>query len=178
VHAVAGYAAVNYSAWVTGGVASVFLVLAFVFAPCEALERAAARLEARDKERHPWPAPASEGATEAPADPREALAQWLLDTIASEPGIHLQNLYPQMRQLPGQEGRSDADFRGALKALGVPVHRSLRIGRVAGRSGVRREDVEALLHRCGEHRVDSGGDAGQTDVSPALSGVVEGVEST
>ncbi|MGW9031476.1 hypothetical protein ACWGQ5_47180 [Streptomyces sp. NPDC055722] len=124
-------------------------------------------------------APEADGPDEETApEPRLALARWLLDTIGDRPGIHLRDLYPAMRQLPGQEGRTDAELRAALRTLGVPVQRSLRIGPIAGRSGVRREDVEALLRRLGEWRVDFDGDAGQGTDSPRFSANGEGVEST
>ena len=120
---------------------------------------------------------AARDAAEVLIDPHQMYARWLLDTIGNRPGIHLQELYPKMRELPGQEGRPDIDLRCALKTFGVPVHRSLRIGRVAGRSGVRREDVQALLHRLEERGMDFDGDAGQNADSPLVSATGERMES-
>jgi hypothetical protein len=152
--AVAVFAAVRYRTWIVWMIAA-WCIAAWMHAPTAGED-------------------ADEEAESHLVDPHHAYVQWLLDTIGKQPGIHLQDLYPKMRELPGQEGRSDAELRGALKTLAVPVHRSLRIGRVAGRSGVRRDDVEALLHRLGERRVDFDGDAGQGADSPPLSGVGEG----
>lgn len=121
------------------------------------------------------PKQADDEPTTATDEPRIALARWLLDTIGDRPGIHLQELYPAMRQLAGQEGRTDAELRAALRTLGVPVQRSLRIGRVAGRSGVRRDDVQALLPPTGDRPVEQHGDAGQDADSPPLHKAGEGV---
>lgn len=124
------------------------------------------------------PKPAAEDAPEqAPPDPRIAFARWLLQTIGQRPGIHLRELYPAMRQLPGHEGLDDAALRGALRALGVPVTRSMRIGPVEGRSGVRLVDVLAILSPAESGPGEGGGDAGQAADSPALSVVGEELES-
>lgn len=105
-------------------------------------------------------------------------AQWLLDLIDDRSGIHLRELYPAMRTLPGQEDRDNGQLRAALSTLGVPVTRSLRLGGVAGRSGVARADVEALLPSTGEPGGDFDGDAGQTADSPNGEQAGEWLEST
>jgi hypothetical protein len=115
-------------------------------------------------------------AAEASA-PANSFAVWLLEQMGDQPGIHLRDLYPAMRQLPGHEGRDNAQLRAALRTLGIPVQRSLRIGHIAGRSGVARADVEALLPLHGEPRVAADGDAGQSTDSPAGESSVERVES-
>jgi hypothetical protein len=126
----------------------------------------------------PPPAGPAAGGPQGPeGEPREAFARWLLTTIGDRRGVHLVELYPAMRALPGQQDRGDAALRAALRALGVPVVRSLRVGGVAGRSGVRRADVAGLLPRRVAGPVDAGGDAGQAQDSPLLSTVGEWVES-
>lgn len=117
------------------------------------------------------------GAAEPPADPRADLARWLLQTIGGRPGIHLYELYPAMRKLPGLESLDDTALRAALRTLGVTVTRSLRVPPVEGRSGVRREDAEALLSPGGEGPVQTAGDAGQSGDSPVLSASGEWVKS-
>lgn len=113
----------------------------------------------------------------AAADATAAFATWLLQLMGDQSGIHLRDLYPAMRQLPGHADRDNAQLRAALRTLGIPVQRSLRIGTVAGRSGVARADVEPLSSPLGEPRVESDGDAGQSQDSPAGEQPVEPVES-
>ncbi|MGY5048281.1 hypothetical protein ACWDE0_22015 [Streptomyces sp. 900105755] len=120
----------------------------------------------------PEPAPAVE-TSGAP----DAFVTWLLQLMGDRSGIHLRELYPAMRELPGHEGRNNAELRAALSTLGIPVTRSLRLGGVAGRSGVARASLEALPSPSGELRGEPDGDAGQGPDSPPLSVVGEGVES-
>ena len=124
-------------------------------------------------------APAVDAPAPEPAaiDARAGFAVWLVSLMGEQPGIHLRDLYPAMRQLPGQEGRDNTQLRAALGALGVPVRRSLRLGGVAGRSGVARADVEPLLPSSGEFRGEPDGDAGQAVDSPGGEPVGEPVES-
>jgi hypothetical protein len=112
-----------------------------------------------------------------PLDPRAAFAQWLLQTIGDRPGIHLRDLYPAMRSLPGRSGLDDTALRAWLTGLGVPVVRSLRVGGVAGRSGVRQADVLALLSPTESGPGEQSGDAGQSTDSPQLSVVGEEVKT-
>lgn len=121
--------------------------------------------------------PAKAPATPAAAEPTGAFVQWLLNLIGDRSGIHLRELYPAMRELPGHEDRGDAQLRAALKALGIPVTRSLRVAGVPGRSGVARADLEALPSPGGELPVDNSEDAGQNEDSPAVEPVGERLES-
>jgi len=127
-----------------------------------------------------WHAPPTpvEPEESAPASaPADSFVLWLLDLMGDRPGIHLRELYPAMRQLPGHEGRDNAQLRAALRTLGIPVERTLRLGLVAGRSGVARAALEALPSPHGEPGGDFDGDAGQDTDSPAGEQVVERVES-
>lgn len=122
--------------------------------------------------------PAAEPPATAPADePTGAFIRWLLDLIGDRIGVHLRELYPAMRELPGHEGRDDAQLRAALKALGIPIRRSLRVDGVPGRSGVARADLKALPSPDGELPGDNSGDAGQSTDSPAVEAPGEPVES-
>lgn len=117
-----------------------------------------------------WIAPPrpSETDEEPPASgPADSFLVWLVGLMGERPGIHLRDLYPAMRLLPGHEGRDDAQMRAALKALDIPIRRSLRIGDVAGRSGVARADLPALPSPSGKPSGDINGDAGQATDSPA-----------
>jgi len=171
VHVVAVWAIFYYGGWLAVGVVLAWLLATLAFVPREHLERLADRVEKRGGE------PPEEAAEVEPLGPGEGLARWLINTIGGRPGIHVRELYPAMRELPGQEERTDADLKALLQAFGVPVHRSLRIGRIAGRSGVRRADVEALLPSRGERRGDFAVYAGQSADSPPLSASGEGVET-
>lgn len=168
VHGVAVWAIAFYGGWIAAGIVLLWLLAALLFVPREDLERLADRIEKRGAS-----APESPPEEERLA-PGEGLALWLLDTIGDRPGIHVRELYPKMRKLPGQEERTDADLKALLKAFGVPVQRSLRLGRIAGRTGVRQADVEALLPSRGERRGDSALYAGQGSYSPSGERAGEG----
>ncbi|WP_046496548.1 hypothetical protein [Streptomyces odonnellii] len=101
-----------------------------------------------------------------PPDPRAVFARWLVQRIGQRPGIHLAELYPAMRQLDFMHGHDDAALRGVLRELRIPITRSLRIGTVEGRSGVRLSDLAPLLPRDGDQPLSTGGDAGQPADSP------------
>jgi hypothetical protein len=123
------------------------------------------------------PATVEEPAEPAAPDARDAFVWWLLGLIGDRAGIHLRELYPAMRQLPGHEDRSDPELRAALRTLGIPVKRSLRLGGVAGRSGVARAALEALPSPVGELSGEPGGDAGQPVDSPGGESAGERLES-
>lgn len=85
--------------------------------------------------------PAVEEPGEAsPAGPRAALLDVLDRVTRGRNGVHLEELaeHPEL-------GLTRADIRPLLDTHQVPVTRSLSVDGVAGRSGVRRADVEALL---------------------------------
>jgi hypothetical protein len=127
-----------------------------------------------------WHAPpALDAPTPAPEvmTARDGFVLWLADLMDGQPGIHLRDLYPAMRAMPGHEGRDNAQLRAALRVLGIPVRRSLRIGKQAGRSGVALADLQPLPSPLGESGVDSDGDAGQAVDSPAGESGGEWLES-
>jgi hypothetical protein len=104
-----------------------------------------------------WMAPpaAAERAPEAEASgPPDTFVPWLLHLMGDRPGIHLRDLYPAMRQLPGHEDRDNTQLRAALRTLDIPVRRSLRLGGVAGRSEVARADLAPLPSPSGESHVE------------------------
>jgi hypothetical protein len=121
--------------------------------------------------------PEPEPVEEPDLDARAAFVQWLLDLIGDRPGIHLRDLYPAMRQLPGCESHDNARLRTALTTLGIPVHRSLRIGVLAGRSGVRKTDLLSLPPLDEPESGEPDGDAGQPVDSPAGESPGEQMES-
>lgn len=111
-------------------------------------------------------APREQAPIGVPETPQRAIARWIVQLIGDRPGVHLQELYPAMRALPGMQKHDEAALRQALRELGIPVTRSLRIGDIEGRSGVRLADMTALLSPAGEQPLSKGGDAGQTADSP------------
>ncbi|GAA3727462.1 hypothetical protein [Streptomyces tremellae] len=110
---------------------------------------------------------AKQAPVEPAETPRRAIARWVVQLIGDRPGVHLAELYPAMRALPGMEGHDDAALRQALRELNIPVTRSMRVGTVEGRSGIRMADVAPLLSPGGEQPLSKGGDAGQSADSPA-----------
>lgn len=83
-----------------------------------------------------------------PPDPEELRTDFLdglLHLIGDRPGIHLHELYATLQAHPTGQHLDDARIRALLTHCGVPVHKSLRIGAVTGRSGIKAADIEALL---------------------------------
>ncbi|WP_371612889.1 hypothetical protein [Streptomyces clavifer] len=104
-------------------------------------------------------------APEQPDTPRTLIVHWLTDAIGARPGIHLYELYPRMRALPGMEKHDDAALREALVALDIPITRAFTIGDIRGRSGVRLADLTAPLPAREESPPSSAEDAGETTCS-------------
>ncbi|MFE2019870.1 hypothetical protein ACFW9O_17725 [Streptomyces sp. NPDC059499] len=112
------------------------------------------------------PADVSSGPSlDQPTNPRAAITEWLATAIGDRPGIHLYELYPRMRALPGMEGHEDTALREALVALDIPITRAFTIGDIRGRSGVRLVDLATPLPAPGESPLSSGEDAGETAFS-------------
>ncbi|MET9702300.1 hypothetical protein [Streptomyces griseus] len=112
------------------------------------------------------PAKAEPGTpTAPPASPRDAIVQWLTDTIGERPGIHLYELYPAMRLLPGMGHHDDAALREALTTLDIPITRAFTIGDVKGRSGIRLADLTTPLPSREDQPLFKGEDAGETPCS-------------
>jgi hypothetical protein len=87
---------------------------------------------------------------EAPAMPREeairvALIRYLDVHTRGRNGIHLAELHQRLTQTEAYAALSKAEVGPLLEANGVPTVRSLTVGGVSGRTGVRRADVMQLL---------------------------------
>ncbi|HET6634584.1 MAG TPA: hypothetical protein VFH77_06105, partial [Streptomyces sp.] len=76
---------------------------------------------------------------------RETFLRWLEETTRGAPGIHLSDLYSRLRERPALAHLDDPQLRAVLDHFGVPVKRTLRVGRISGRSGVRRSAIEGLI---------------------------------
>ncbi len=121
----------HYPTFAPSGILLAWLIAAGVLAPREVWMLPP---EAGVEDAEPEP---SEDAVE---DPRVALLDLLDEVTRGRNGVHLEALakHPALA-LP------QAQLRPLLQAHGLPVVRSLSVDGVAGRSGVRRADVEALL---------------------------------
>ena len=108
---------------------------------------------------------AIELAPATPETPRDAIVQWLTDIIGDRPGIHLRELYPRMRALPGMEKHDDPALRGALKALNITITRAFTIGDDKGLSGIRLADLAPPLPSREEQPLSKVKDAGETTCS-------------
>lgn len=89
--------------------------------------------------------PSAEDPEPAPPDPRTTVLLWLADTIGNRPGIHLGELHSKLTDRPALAHLKRADIRTLLDRYGIAVERTLRVGRIAGRSGVSRTTVQGLL---------------------------------
>jgi hypothetical protein len=96
-------------------------------------------------------APAPEKPEQPEAEPGPAyhaervLLLEALDEITAHTGnIHLWDLWEQLRTRRPYADLGDKQLRALLVHYGVPIHQSVTAGRVKGRSGVKRADIEAL----------------------------------
>lgn len=76
---------------------------------------------------------------------REAYMRVFVSVIGDRTGVHLSELYPTLRRFDHWAQWTDEQFRALLNNLDVPVRRTMRVGDVTGRSGIRRTDVESLM---------------------------------
>ena len=121
---------------------------------------------------------------EAPAErelgPRTVLVYWLDHLTRGRSGIHLDELHQALTRHPGLAHFKRPEMRAWLDRHSITVDRTLRVGEVAGRSGVSRATIEALLKTLSPlpdpSRVDSGVHASDLHGSPVESGVERGGE--
>ncbi|MFI8988645.1 hypothetical protein ACIG63_27155 [Streptomyces antimycoticus] len=104
-----------------------------------------------------------------PADPnvqRRQLIEGVLELIGDRSGVHLSELYPKMLASPWAAPLDEPRLRVALQKAGLVITRSMRVGDVEGRSGIRRADAEAALRALSPSPspdpTPADGDAGQT----------------
>jgi hypothetical protein len=141
VHVVAVWACFFYGGWVIVGVVGGWGLAVLLFIPREQLERAAAVIERRDKGRHTLPAtppvagPAGGG--------REPVLRLLFDLIGDAHGVHLRTVLAHLQEHGQWEGKTVADLRLHLEALGIPVQPKVKVAGTPTR-GVLRTDLEAL----------------------------------
>jgi hypothetical protein len=161
IHAIAVWACFFYGGWVAVGVVTAWLTAVLLFIPREQLERLAAAIERRDERRRAQRPPASEEPPdEAPAeDGREAILRLLSDLIGDAHGVHLRTVLAHLQKHGQWEGRTVAEMRQHLEALGIPVRPKVKVDGTPTR-GVLRADLEALS--------PPGEKEGSCDPSPAV----------
>lgn len=137
VHAVAVWAIGHYGGWLAVGIILVWLLAVLLFVPREYLDRLTAAIERRAAPPPKQPAaPASGGEL-------ETVRRLLLDLIGEAHGVHLRTVLTHLQQHGQWEGRTVAELRVHLEALGVLVRPKVKVGGTPTR-GVLRADLEAL----------------------------------
>ncbi|MEV6720591.1 hypothetical protein AB0M94_06625 [Streptomyces xanthochromogenes] len=77
---------------------------------------------------------------------RRRFLESLLPVIGDDrPGIHLGELYAALQSRPPAAHLDDTRLRSLLVHCHIPIHKSLRIGEITGRSGIKAADIQALL---------------------------------
>lgn len=170
-----------YGGWVAVGVPLAWLLAVLAFVPRELKDRITEWIEG-------WGAPATAAPDEDPvgaeedalADPRMELIRWLDELTRGRSGIHLKELHRALVRHPQLAHLERSEMRVWLGRHNITVDRTLRVGDVAGRSGVSRATIEALLKDL-PPLAESGGTkpavhAPELHDSPVESGVESGGE--
>lgn len=170
-----------YGGWATVGLVASWLAAVLVFMPREFKDRVTARVEAWNKPRTTAPGkPSSDTEESTPTDPHRALVGWLDELTRDRSGIHLDELHHALTRHPQLAGLKRAEMRVWLHRHHITVDRTLRVGKLAGRSGVSRGMVEALLKGLPplpeSDAADSPVHASDQCDSPAESGLERGGE--
>lgn len=144
VHGVTWWACDYYGGWVIWAVAGGQILAIASFVPRSTIDRLVERIEKADPDlRTTQAVPAVDSPPVAPVDPLVTLA-W--DLISTAPGVHLKTLTERASKLAEKEGRpapTPGAVEAALKALGIPLRKSVRDHRRKVNRGVHREDLTA-----------------------------------
>lgn len=106
------------------------------------------------------PAASEEPSLDTPEGRRLAFLRWLEKTTRDTSGIHLAQMHHQLTQQEATAAFPRHYLRPLLDHYRIPVQRTLRVGKVAGRSGVTREAIVQLLQEAAQAPplpVESGG---------------------
>lgn len=98
----------------------------------------------------PDPDPEAEEAPEPPAptcriNTKIDLIHWLHEAIGDRNGIHLDELHNRLSAEPGLTTLERAHLAPLLDRHDIPYHRAISVDGIAGRTGVKRADVQTLL---------------------------------
>lgn len=89
--------------------------------------------------------PANTASAAPAATPQAVLVHWLDRLTRGRAGIHLDELHATLTRHPDLATLTRPQMRAWLDRHHITVDRTLRVGAVAGRSGISRTTVEALL---------------------------------
>lgn len=146
VHVVAVWAIGYYGDWTAAGIILGWLLAVLAFVPRELKDRIAKWIEGWGAPRTAAPDEGPADAEEdAPVDPRTELIRWLDELTRTRSGIHLKELHQALVRHPQLAHLGRSEMRVWLGRHHITVDRTLRVGDVAGRSGVSRATIEALL---------------------------------
>ncbi|TRV81741.1 hypothetical protein FKN01_00015 [Streptomyces sp. 130] len=107
---------------------------------------AAVRALGHDEDDGPTDAPAADTAAQ-----REQLHALVRDLIGDRPGVHLSTLLDHLQKHGQGEGWTVSDLKARLPRLGVPVRRSVKVGKKVA-TGVHRDDLPAPSPAEGEQQ--------------------------
>ncbi|MGQ4349705.1 hypothetical protein [Streptomyces sp. SAS_275] len=138
---VSGWAVAYYGGWAAVGVPTAWAVAVLAFVPRDYLERAATAIEGFELRRRKRPPDGAQA--HDPERAREAARRFLLDVLGEAPGVHLRTVLATLQERGQWEGRTVADLRVHLEALGIPVQPKVKVGGTPTR-GVLRADLDAL----------------------------------
>lgn len=139
-----GAAAAVYAIWheprlAVGGLLAAWSIAAMVLAPREVWR------EQQKAAEEPAPAAESGASLDTPEGRRIAFLHWLEKTTRGTSGIHLNEMHRQLALQAPAEHLPRHHLRPLLNHYGIPVQRTLRVGRIAGRSGVSRDAILRAL---------------------------------
>ncbi|MFC9847778.1 hypothetical protein ACFWFF_01510 [Streptomyces sp. NPDC060223] len=126
-----------YGGWITVGVAAFWVMAVLFFVPREHLDRLITTIERRAMR------PSKPAAAPLPGGELETVRGLLLDLIGEAHGVHLRTVLAHLQKHGQWEGRTVAELRVHLEALGVPVQPKVKVAGTPTR-GVLRADLEAL----------------------------------
>ncbi|MFI6861772.1 hypothetical protein ACIBKZ_18050 [Streptomyces sp. NPDC050421] len=103
---------------------------------------------------------------------RRRVALGVQQLLGDDPAVFVRDVYDAFRARPAAAHLDDARIRAVLVHCGITIHRSVRVSATqTGRSGIKAEDIEALLSPTpvdtASEAVDAGQDATEEAADPA-----------
>lgn len=135
VHAVAAWAIAFYGSWTAVGIGLGWLLAILLFVPRDFLEQLATRIEQRTALKAEEERPGEAG--------RDDVLPLLYALIGDAHGVHLRTVLAHLQEHGHWEGKTVADLRQHLEALGIPVQPKVKVDGTPTR-GVLKADLDAL----------------------------------